>query len=91
MIEPNHQKWNYFILNINVEVAPLPSNPEEASKKLKGTLSPSFIQDQFPEEYKEINNGEQWRFSSKKFRSPELTRMGINKYIDYWPKVVIFL
>ena len=34
----------------------MPPNPEEASKKLKGTLSPSFIQDQLPKEYKEVNN-----------------------------------
>ena len=36
----------------------MPPSPEEASKKLKGTLSPSFIQDQFPEEYKEMSQGE---------------------------------
>ena len=36
----------------------MPPSPEEASKKLKGTLSPSFIQDQFPEEYKKIKQGE---------------------------------
>ena len=58
MSDSSHQKWNYFVLNINIESAPLPPNPEEASKKLKGTLSPSFIQDQFPEEYKEVRQGE---------------------------------
>ena len=53
MSQQIHQKWNYFVLNINVaQQEPQPS-PEKASKKLKGTLSPSFIQDQFPEEYKE--------------------------------------
>ena len=72
MIEPNHQKWNYFILNINVEVEPLPPNPEEASKKLKGTLSPSFIQDQFPEEYKEIHKGEPMEVQLQK----KLDRLG---------------
>ena len=36
----------------------MPPSPEEASKKLKGTLSPSFIQDQFPEEYKEVRQDE---------------------------------
>ena len=36
----------------------MPPSPEEASKKLKGTLSPSFIQDQFAEEYKEVRQGE---------------------------------
>ena len=54
MSESSHQKWNYFVLNINIESVPSPPNPEEASKKLKGTLSPSFIQDQFPEEYKGV-------------------------------------
>ena len=58
MSQQNQQKWNYFVLNINIEAAPTPPSPEEASKKLKGTLSPSFIQDQFPEEYKEMNQGE---------------------------------
>ena len=58
MSEESYQKWNYFVLNINIEAAPTPPSPEEASKKLKGTLSPSFIQDQFPKEYKEMNQGE---------------------------------
>ena len=48
MSQQNHQKWNYFVLNINIAAAPTPPSPEKASKKLKGTLSPSFIQDQFP-------------------------------------------
>ena len=54
MSQINHQKWNYFVLNINIATATESSNPEEASKKLKGTLSPAFIQDQFPKEYKEV-------------------------------------
>ena len=58
MSQPSHQKWNYFVLNINIESAPTPPSPEEASKKLKGTLSPSFIQNQFPEEYKEVRQDE---------------------------------
>ena len=58
MSESSHQKWNYFVLNINIESAPLPPSPEEASKKLKGTLSPSFIQNQFPKEYKEVGQDE---------------------------------
>ena len=33
-----------------------PPSPEKASEKLKGTLSPSFLQDQFPDEYKEIKS-----------------------------------
>ena len=55
MSQQNHQKWNYFVLNINIAAAPTPPSPEKASKKLKGTLSPSFIQDQFPQEYKNLN------------------------------------
>ena len=54
MSQTSHQKWNYFVLNINIATAAEPPNPEEASKKLKGTLSPTFIQDQFPKEYKEV-------------------------------------
>ena len=51
------QQWNYFVLNLNItKPAPAP-NPEEASKKLKGSLSPSFIKDQFPQEYKEVKQG----------------------------------
>ena len=51
------QQWNYFVLNLNI-VKPNPApNPEEASKKLKGSLSPSFIKDQFPQAYKEVKQG----------------------------------
>jgi len=48
------QHWNYFVLNVNIEQASSPPNPEEASKKLKGTLSPTFIQEQFPQEYRNL-------------------------------------
>ena len=58
MSQQNDQKWKYFVLNINIEATPTPPSPEEASKKLKGKLSPSFIQDQFPNEYKQINKSE---------------------------------
>jgi hypothetical protein len=54
MNQPSHQKWNYFVLKLNISQPSTPPSPEEASKKLKGTLSPSFIQDQFPQEYKEL-------------------------------------
>ena len=55
MSQQRHQKWNYFVLNINIAATPTPPSPEKVSKKLKGTLSPSFIQDQFPQEYKSVN------------------------------------
>ena len=54
MSQTSHQKWNYFVLNISIATATTSPNPEEASKKLKGTLSPTFIQNQFPKEYKEV-------------------------------------
>ena len=52
-----HQQWGYFVLNVNIEQPSSPPSPEEASKKLKGTLSPSFIQEQFPQEYKNVKSG----------------------------------
>jgi hypothetical protein len=58
MSQANYQEWNYFVLNINIATAAASPSPEEASKKLKGTLSPTFIQDQFPEEYKEFKQDE---------------------------------
>ena len=56
MTKPRHQRWNYFIMNLNVTAPSTPPSPEKASEKLKGSLSPSFIQSQFPNEYKEIKN-----------------------------------
>jgi len=50
-------QWNYFVLNLNVAKPNPAPNPEEASKKLKGSLSPSFIKDQFPQAYKEVKQG----------------------------------
>ena len=53
--------WEYKVMHLNIEItdstANQSSSPEEASKKLKGTLSPSFIQSQFPDEYKEKEPG----------------------------------
>ena len=43
-------------MNLNVTAPSAPPSPEKASEKLKGSLSPSFIQSQFPNEYKEIKN-----------------------------------
>ena len=34
------------------------SNPEAASEKLKGSLSPDFLKDQFPEQYQENEGSE---------------------------------
>ena len=57
MYQSAHQQWGYFVLNVNIEQPSSPPSPEEASKKLKGTLSPSFIQEQFPQEYKNVKSG----------------------------------
>ena len=50
-------KWEYYVVHLNVEDTPSDSeeisNPEAASQKLKGSLSPDFLIDQFPEQYQE--------------------------------------
>ena len=50
-----HQIWEYKILDLRVNSNQKENNspsPEIDSKKLKGAFSPSFIKDQFPEQYK---------------------------------------
>ena len=50
-----NKKWEYKILNINVEnTNPPKSDPIKDSEKLNGYLSPDFIKKQFPTQYKEI-------------------------------------
>ena len=56
--------WEYKILNLNIDNTPNdPSpNPEKDSQKLKGSLSPDFIKEQFPEQYtkkKELHPADQ--------------------------------
>jgi len=50
-----NMKWEYFIVNLNVESSSSEDlnirDPETASEKLKGSLSPEFIKDQFPDQY----------------------------------------
>lgn len=48
-------KWEYFILQINLDnkqQEETTTNPEAASQKLGGSLSPDFIKEQFPDQYK---------------------------------------
>lgn len=53
--EELNNKWEYKILNINVEnTNPPKSDPIKDSEKLNGYLSPDFIKKQFPTQYKEI-------------------------------------
>ena len=50
-------KWEYHVVHLNVSDSSSKneesSNPEAASEKLKGSLSPDFLKDQFPEQYQE--------------------------------------
>tara|TARA_B100000700_G_C14944994_1_gene808720 strand:- start:809 stop:1099 length:291 start_codon:yes stop_codon:yes gene_type:complete len=50
-------KWEYHVVHLNVDDKPSASeeisDPEVASEKLKGSLSPGFLKDQFPEQYKD--------------------------------------
>ena len=72
MCGASEPRWNYFILHINITPPVVPPSPEEASKKLKGTLSPSFIQNQFPTEYKDVKRDEPMEVQLQK----QLDRMG---------------
>ena len=50
-------KWEYQVIHLNVDDSSgkneEASNPEAASEKLKGSLSPDFLKDQFPDQYQE--------------------------------------
>ena len=55
-------KWEYQVIHLNVDNSSSnseeSSNPEAASEKLKGSLSPDFLKDQFPEQYQENEGSE---------------------------------
>ena len=55
-------KWEYHVVHINVEDNSSNdgglNNPEVASEKLRGSLSPDFLKDQFPDQYKGIDKSE---------------------------------
>tara|TARA_B100000902_G_scaffold371278_1_gene397164 strand:+ start:473 stop:802 length:330 start_codon:yes stop_codon:yes gene_type:complete len=48
-------KWEYLVIQINIDNKKLDNtkitNPEVASEKLKGSLSPDFLKQQFPDQY----------------------------------------
>ena len=73
-------KWEYHVVHINVEdstgTSEESSNPEAASEKLKGSLSPDFLKDQFPEQYQENQNSEHPAIQLSKFLN--------NKGSDGW-------
>ena len=55
-------KWEYQVIHLNVDNSSSKgeesSNPEAASEKLKGSLSPDFLKDQSPEQYHENEGSE---------------------------------
>ena len=55
-------KWEYQVIHLNIDNSSSKSeessNPEAASEKLKGSLSPDFLKDQFPEQYHEREGSE---------------------------------
>ena len=73
-------KWEYHVVHINVDDSPSKSdetsNPKAASEKLKGSLSPDFLKDQFPEQYQENQNSEHPAIQLSKFLN--------NKGLEGW-------
>ena len=73
-------KWEYHVVHINVDNSPAireeSSNPKAASEKLKGSLSPDFLKDQFPEQYQENQNS--------KHPAVQLSKFLNNKGLDGW-------
>ena len=73
-------KWEYHVVHLNVEDSSNKneeaSNPEAASEKLKGSLSPDFLKDQFPEQYQENEGSEHPAIQLSKFLN--------NKGLERW-------
>ena len=64
-------KWEYHVVHLNIDDSSSKeeeaSNPEAASEKLKGSLSPDFLKDQFPEQYQENEDSEHPAIQLSKF------------------------
>ena len=64
-------KWEYHVVHLKVNDSSSKSeeasNPTAASEKLKGSLSPDFLRDQFPEQYQEIEGSEHPAIQLSKF------------------------
>ena len=73
-------KWEYYVVHLNVEDSSSKheesSNPEAASEKLKGSLSPDFLKDQFPEQYQENEGSEHPAIQLSKF----LNQKGLERW-----------
>jgi len=48
---PDHELWEYCVIHVNEDTSQQPS-AEVASQKLGGSMSPDFIERQFPNQYK---------------------------------------
>ncbi len=64
-------KWEYYVVHLNVDdtsaKSEQASNPEAASEKLKGSLSPDFLKDQFPEQYQDNEGSDHPAIQLSKF------------------------
>ena len=73
-------KGEYQVIHLNVEDSSSKSddasNPEAASEKLKGSLSPDFLKNQFPEQYQENEGSEHPAVQLSKF----LNKKGMDKW-----------
>ena len=73
-------KWEYQVVHINVDdsssKSEKASNPDAASEKLKGSLSPDFLKDQFPEQYQENEGSEHPAVQLSKF----LNKKGMDRW-----------
>ena len=48
---PDHERWEYCVIHVNEDTSQQPS-ATAASQKLGGSMSPDFIEEQFPDQYK---------------------------------------
>ena len=73
-------KWEYHVVHLNIDDSSSKneeaSNPEAASEKLKGSLSPDFLKDQFPEQYQENEGSEHPAIQLSKF----LNKKGLERW-----------
>ena len=73
-------KWEYHVVHLNVDESSSKkeeaSNPEAASEKLKGSLSPDFLKDQFPEQYQGNEGSEHPAIQLSKF----LNKKGLDRW-----------
>ena len=58
-LNSKNAKWEYRIIHLNInQDEKTVKNPEEASSKLKGSLSPEFLSKEFPKQYGESSENQ---------------------------------